>query len=81
MDFKSNFVGYLMAAMLILFSMSSINAYRKPPFNGSIFGKRTMTTAGNYNNLDYENPSKSFYAMCEIASDACQAWFPSVEKK
>lgn len=31
---------------------------------------------------EYENPGKTIFNMCEIASEACQNWFPtSVEKK
>ncbi|XP_011177888.1 neuropeptide SIFamide [Zeugodacus cucurbitae] len=47
-------------------------AYRKPPFNGSIFGKR--------NSLEYDN-AKAVTAMCEIALEACQSWFPQGESK
>ncbi|RZC40201.1 hypothetical protein BDFB_008940 [Asbolus verrucosus] len=47
--------------------------YRKPPFNGSIFGKRGATN-------EYDSASKALSAMCEIASEACQTWFPSQEK-
>ncbi|XP_017769590.1 PREDICTED: neuropeptide SIFamide [Nicrophorus vespilloides] len=46
--------------------------YRKPPFNGSIFGKR--------GNIEYDSAGKALSAMCEIASEACQAWFPLQEK-
>ncbi|KAG5890203.1 hypothetical protein JTB14_028745 [Gonioctena quinquepunctata] len=49
-------------------------AYRKPPFNGSIFGKR----AGTSN--EYDNAGKALSAMCEIANEACQSWFPTQEK-
>ncbi|XP_044265653.1 neuropeptide SIFamide [Tribolium madens] len=47
--------------------------YRKPPFNGSIFGKRGAT-------IEYDSASKALSAMCEIASEACQTWFPTQEK-
>ncbi|KAJ8925618.1 hypothetical protein NQ315_009462 [Exocentrus adspersus] len=50
-------------------------SYRKPPFNGSIFGKRTGP------NNEYEGTSKALSAMCEIANEACQSWFPITQEK
>ncbi|CAK1593436.1 unnamed protein product [Parnassius mnemosyne] len=47
--------------------------YRKPPFNGSIFGKR--------GNIEYDTTGKAMSALCEIASDTCQAWFQALENK
>ncbi|XP_018576888.1 neuropeptide SIFamide [Anoplophora glabripennis] len=49
--------------------------YRKPPFNGSIFGKRTGS------NTEYDSASKALSAMCEIANEACQSWFPITQEK
>ncbi|KAJ8944174.1 hypothetical protein NQ314_009536 [Rhamnusium bicolor] len=49
-------------------------AYRKPPFNGSIFGKRAGSN-------EYDSASKALSAMCEIASEACQTWFPITQEK
>lgn len=37
----------VIAALLIL-AISVDAAYRKPPFNGSIFGKRSNTITGNF---------------------------------
>lgn len=31
--------------------------------------------------LDYESRGKTFTVLCEIATEACQTWFPSQEKK
>ncbi|EDV57030.1 neuropeptide SIFamide [Drosophila erecta] len=50
---------------------SSEAAYRKPPFNGSIFGKR--------NSLDYDSAKMS--AVCEVAMEACPMWFPQNDSK
>nr|CAH7720714.1 unnamed protein product [Callosobruchus chinensis]CAH7722245.1 unnamed protein product [Callosobruchus chinensis] len=59
-----------LAIFSVLVSASGA-AYRKPPFNGSIFGKRTNEIDGT---------SKALSAMCEIASEACQTWFPVQDK-
>lgn len=83
---------------------SSEAAYRKPPFNGSIFGKRNSVgkyllwfwnQLSNYqiinsqifklvffltSRLEYDN-AKAVTAMCEIAMEACQSWFPQPESK
>ncbi|XP_055921245.1 neuropeptide SIFamide [Eupeodes corollae] len=61
-------VAFLVAAILV---ESTEAAYRKPPFNGSIFGKR--------NSVEYDN-GKALTAMCEIALEACQTWFPQENK-
>ncbi|KAB0805218.1 hypothetical protein PPYR_02188 [Photinus pyralis] len=58
--------------VLTLLSMTEAT-YRKPPFNGSIFGKRGITA-------EYDNANKALSALCEIAFDACQPWYPSQEK-
>ncbi|XP_074032130.1 neuropeptide SIFamide [Leptinotarsa decemlineata] len=66
----------LCVAVLILGVLISVSdaAYRRPPFNGSIFGKRTGTSN------EYDNAGKALSAMCEIANEACQSWFPTQEK-
>ncbi|XP_013114449.1 neuropeptide SIFamide [Stomoxys calcitrans] len=62
-------IAFIVAVVLL---QSSEAAYRKPPFNGSIFGKR--------NSIEYDN-AKAVTAMCEIAMEACQSWFPQPESK
>ncbi|GAB0093354.1 Neuropeptide SIFamide [Sergentomyia squamirostris] len=52
---------------------SAEGTYRKPPFNGSIFGKRNSV-------VDYDSGGKALSAMCEIALEACGAWFPQDKK-
>lgn len=37
-----------MVAVLFILTISVDAAYRKPPFNGSIFGKRSNTITGNF---------------------------------
>ncbi|XP_021939351.1 neuropeptide SIFamide [Zootermopsis nevadensis] len=61
----------LLLAVLLLAEFATA-AFRKPPFNGSIFGKRGSPT-------DYDGASKALSAMCEIASEACSAWFPQMD--
>ncbi|XP_077292436.1 neuropeptide IMFamide-like [Arctopsyche grandis] len=65
----------LMACLLVLAFTSGTEAtYRKPPFNGSIFGKRGSPG-------EYDTAGKALSAMCEIANEACQSWFPNQENK
>ncbi|XP_069688186.1 neuropeptide SIFamide [Periplaneta americana] len=61
----------LLLAVLLLAEFAAAT-YRKPPFNGSIFGKRG-------NAADYDGAGKALSAMCEIASEACSAWFPQAD--
>ncbi|XP_015596587.1 SIFamide-related peptide isoform X2 [Cephus cinctus] len=61
-------------AVLATVAVLSVNAaYRKPPFNGSIFGKRSSTVT------DYEVTGRALTAMCEVASETCSAWFAHQE--
>ncbi|KAF5274122.1 hypothetical protein FQR65_LT04520 [Abscondita terminalis] len=75
MNFKfANVMAIAVIAILVVTFVSMTEAtYRKPPFNGSIFGKRGVTS-------EYDNANKALSALCEIAFDACQPWFPSQEK-
>ncbi|EDW85214.1 uncharacterized protein Dwil_GK18403 [Drosophila willistoni] len=76
MALRCTLAAILMTILLMTFLLlhSSEAAYRKPqpPFNGSIFGKR--------NALDYDN-AKSMSAVCEVAMEACQSWFPQNDSK
>ncbi|GJQ87296.1 hypothetical protein Trydic_g14320, partial [Trypoxylus dichotomus] len=68
------FTLFVIAIVLMNFMQYAESTYRKPPFNGSIFGKRGTS-------IDYDNGAgKALSSMCEIASEACQAWFPSQDK-
>uniref|UniRef100_A0A336MLL6 CSON003391 protein n=1 Tax=Culicoides sonorensis TaxID=179676 RepID=A0A336MLL6_CULSO len=67
---KSLFI-VVLALFVVLATLDAAEAgYRKPPFNGSIFGKRG-------NSVEYEAGAQKLQAMCEIASEACQQWFTS----
>ncbi|KAH0954374.1 hypothetical protein HN011_007472 [Eciton burchellii] len=55
-----------LAVIVVILAFSVDAAYRKPPFNGSIFGKRSVT--------DYEITSRALSAICEVASETCTAW-------
>ncbi|XP_038217720.1 neuropeptide IMFamide [Zerene cesonia] len=59
-------------ALICLIEMSEAN-YKNAPMNGIMFGKRGPS--------DYDNRGKAFTALCEIATEACQTWFPSPENK
>lgn len=73
MNFKKTFAIFV-AIFVVLATMEAAEAgYRKPPFNGSIFGKRG-------NSLEYENGPKALQAMCEIASEACQQFASQNER-
>ncbi|KAK8743593.1 hypothetical protein OTU49_001147, partial [Cherax quadricarinatus] len=65
-------VAVLMVVLAVLSHPVSAG-YRKPPFNGSIFGKRS-------GDVVYE-PGKALASACQVAVEACAAWFPQTEKK
>ncbi|KAJ0170181.1 hypothetical protein K1T71_014109 [Dendrolimus kikuchii] len=62
----------VVAVLLSLVELSEAN-YKNAPMNGIMFGKRGPS--------DYDPRGKTFTALCEIATEACQAWFPSQENK
>ncbi|XP_052742981.1 neuropeptide SIFamide [Bicyclus anynana] len=67
--------GTIFLCILVIVSviqMSSAN-YKKLPFNGSIFGKRS--------NVEYDSTGQVLSALCEIASETCQAWYQALENK
>ncbi|XP_053687743.1 SIFamide-related peptide [Sabethes cyaneus] len=69
-------IGSLAIVLLLVLAITTSTeaGYRKPPFNGSIFGKR------NGNSIDYEGNAKVLSTMCEIAAEACQSWFSQEQK-
>ncbi|XP_028157549.1 neuropeptide SIFamide-like [Ostrinia nubilalis] len=68
---RAIFAVFLVAMVLYLIHSTEAN-YRKPPFNGSIFGKRGT--------VEYDSTGKALSALCEIASETCQAWYQTLEK-
>ncbi|CAD7078060.1 unnamed protein product [Hermetia illucens] len=73
MAFKNGLaIAFLGLLLIMAFAVESQATYRKPPFNGSIFGKR--------NSVDYDPNGKAISAMCEIALEACQSWLPQDKK-
>lgn len=47
---------------------------------GSYFPYLKMYEINLLSILDYDSSAKAISAMCEIAVDTCQAWFPQDEK-
>ncbi|CAO1361792.1 unnamed protein product [Diamesa serratosioi] len=60
-----SFVSAMFAIILVIaFTHSAEGAMKKPPFNGSMFGKRGTS-------VDYEPTIKTLSAICDV----CQAWY------
>ncbi|OXU20876.1 hypothetical protein TSAR_008104 [Trichomalopsis sarcophagae] len=58
--------------LMVVLAVAILNvdaAYRKPPFNGSIFGKRANSVS------DYDYASRAMDAICEIAKTNCNAYY------
>ncbi|XP_026483739.1 neuropeptide IMFamide [Vanessa tameamea] len=62
----------LVAVLFCLIDLSEAN-YKNAPMNGIMFGKRGPS--------EYDSRVKTLTALCEIATEACQTWFPSQENK
>ncbi|XP_073972581.1 neuropeptide SIFamide [Rhodnius prolixus] len=67
---RTLFVCCFTLVVALIFLDAAMATYKKPPFNGSIFGKRAGPSS------DYETAGKALSTMCEIAAEACSAWFP-----
>ncbi|XP_063976201.1 SIFamide-related peptide [Diachasmimorpha longicaudata] len=68
---KTMVSAWVISAILLIVIIANLSvdaAYRKPPFNGSIFGKRSSTAS------DYEVINRALSNMCEVASETCNAW-------
>ncbi|CAG4963453.1 unnamed protein product [Colias eurytheme] len=59
---------------LVCFINYSDATYKKLPFNGSIFGKRTSY-------VEYDTNERAVFALCEIASETCRALYQTMENK
>jgi len=56
----------LLLLLLCLLQVAAAGPYRKPPFNGSIFGKRSHGAAA---------PGQHHHAaLCRAAMQACGGW-------
>ncbi|XP_055312416.1 neuropeptide SIFamide [Sitodiplosis mosellana] len=66
----------ILMTVCILLTVTQLTeaGYRKPPFNGSIFGKRSG------NSIDYDASGKAISALCELALETCQSWLPQDKK-
>ncbi|XP_043598137.1 SIFamide-related peptide [Bombus pyrosoma] len=64
------FSRFVLTIVVVLFVLAIAvdAAYRKPPFNGSIFGKRSNAIT------DYELTSRAMSSVCETVSETCNAW-------
>ncbi|XP_026749226.1 neuropeptide IMFamide [Galleria mellonella] len=65
----------IICAIIVILSLAGVSEanYKNAPMNGIMFGKRGPS--------EYDSRGKTFTALCEIATEACQAWFPSQENK
>ncbi|XP_072750855.1 SIFamide-related peptide [Anoplolepis gracilipes] len=66
-------VTFALAVIVVIFAFNVDAAYKKPPFNGSIFGKRSNTMT------DYEFTYRTLSAICDFMSETCSAWPPRQE--
>ncbi|XP_020279689.1 SIFamide-related peptide [Pseudomyrmex gracilis] len=64
----------LVLAVIMVVLALSVDAHKtNPPFNGSIFGKRSNTIT------DYALTNRALSAICEVASETCSAWMSRQE--
>ncbi|XP_076651765.1 neuropeptide SIFamide [Halictus rubicundus] len=55
-------------AIFFVLAITVDAAYRKPPFNGSIFGKRSIVET------NYEMTNRALSSICETVAETCNAW-------
>lgn len=68
MNFKSTVAIFLLVVVL-MFTTDSINGFRKPPFNGSIFGKRTISYPGTIYTKNSYDTANVHYEQLPSAFD------------
>ncbi|XP_041984860.1 neuropeptide IMFamide [Aricia agestis] len=61
----------VIAVILSVIGSTEAN-YKNAPMNGIMFGKRGPST-------EYDPRTKAYTSLCEIATEACQTWFPLQE--
>jgi len=77
---KFGFVALALVFLLVLVlipdksTVDATNNYRKPPFNGSIFGKRNSGGGGSEGNGKITG-SNAMGALCEIAMETCSSLY------
>ncbi|XP_078053707.1 neuropeptide SIFamide [Augochlora pura] len=64
----SSRIVFAIVAIFFVLAISVDAAYRKPPFNGSIFGKRSNTMT------EYEFTNRALSSICETVVDSCNMW-------
>ncbi|XP_076180316.1 neuropeptide SIFamide [Ptiloglossa arizonensis] len=69
---STRFILAIVAALFVL-AVAVDAAYRKPPFNGSIFGKRSSTIT------DYDITNRAMSSICETVTETCNAWLSRQE--
>ncbi|XP_076625135.1 neuropeptide SIFamide [Colletes latitarsis] len=69
---STRFVLAIVAALFVL-AVAVDAAYKKPPFNGSIFGKRSSTIT------DYDITGRAMSSICETVTETCNAWLSRQE--
>ncbi|KFM76246.1 hypothetical protein X975_04895, partial [Stegodyphus mimosarum] len=72
----SRYMTATFVVVLIFMMIASLSAgARKPPFNGSIFGKRFMRDMDiDSRATDYRHP------VCEYIFDSCSQWFTASQE-
>ncbi|XP_071450556.1 FMRFamide-related neuropeptides-like [Hetaerina americana] len=68
------YFGVVLVALALLSVSVSASSYRKPPFNGSIFGKRAGVASA-----ETESRVMALSALCEVALEACSSWMPTAQ--
>lgn len=66
---------FALAIIVVIFAFSVNAAYKKPPFNGSIFGKRSNTVTGKYNLFINCINNTAFSKMCSLKNLTLQNKF------
>ncbi|XP_071453537.1 neuropeptide SIFamide-like [Hetaerina americana] len=62
----------VLVALALLSGSAGASSYRKAPFNGSIFGKRSSGTSADV----AESRVAAYPSLCEVALEACSSWVP-----
>ncbi|KAK3909202.1 Neuropeptide SIFamide [Frankliniella fusca] len=67
-------VAVFLLSALVLLAGPAAATFRKPPFNGSIFGKRGAPDQAR-SMAEVDTTANTMNALCAVATEACNGWY------
>nr|UGX04241.1 SMYamide [Schistocerca gregaria] len=65
---RCSFSCMLVWAIVLQICLTEGIGFKKLPFNGAMYGKRTSS-------VDYDSSNRAISSLCETASELCSSWY------